>query len=434
MESVSNKKRKRSLEQKLNSERNDYYKKLRKEQKKKRKKRRNGSEKQPEAPAIKRNTEKNTERQKETQLPEAGRNEPKKVELAERSKTVTATNETRRDELAQRPETASKEVKKNEAVNYWPRQLIVRKDESSRGKLILSEALKVNRETNKTRTETTKKRRLAQAPRSEKKFVSDTDVTELTNVKRVAGAKPLGSRTFGTCYPGTFRQYRVVIKVYKARTHMNGEHDSLERLMRAARHEARVIKQLGDHPGIPWLLGVCTVKMPVSIVMKFHNDGEESVTIYKAAKDKKVAEAKKWNGIFLETSKALEHIHNCGYAHNDLKSNNVVLEKREDQQLHPVIVDFGNSVLLKKAKSPVAKPVHQRKAYQNSYIAPELLDGTGKPPVESDIYALAFLIKGVYIILGNIGNIEANVKSALVKSPKSRPPISVLKVAFSVDN
>ena len=67
--------------------------------------------------------------------------------------------------------------------------------------------------------------------------------------------------------------------------------------------------------------------------MKFHNDGEESVTIYKAAKDKKVAEAKKWNGIFLETSEALEHIHNCGYAHNDLKSNNVVLEKREDLQL-----------------------------------------------------------------------------------------------------
>lgn len=274
-------------------------------------------------------------------------------------------------------------MKKNEAVNYWPRQLIVRKDESSRGKLILSAALKVNTETNKTRTETTKKRRLAQAPRSEKKFLSDTDVTELTNVKRVAGAKPLGSGTFGTCYPGTFRQYRVVIKEYKARTHMNGEHDSLERLRRAARHEARVIKQLGDHPGIPWLFGVCTAKMPVSIVMKFHNDGEESVTIYKAAKDKKVAEARKWNGIFLETSEALEHIHNCGYAHNDLKSNNVVLEKREDQQLHPVIIDFGNSVLLKKAKSPVAKPVHQN-------IAPELLDGTGKPSVESDIYALAF--------------------------------------------
>lgn len=212
---------------------------------------------------------------------------------------------------------------------------------------------------------------------------------------------------------------------------MNGEHDSLERLRQAARHEARVIKQLGDHPGIPWLFGVCTTKMPVSIVMKFHNDGEEGVTIYKAAKDKKVAEAKKWNGIFLETSEALEHIHNCGYAHNDLKSNNVVLEKREDQHLHPVIIDFGNSVLLKKVKSPVAKPVHQRKAYQNSYIAPELSDGTGKPSVESDIYALAFLIKGVNIILGNI---DANVKCALAKSPKSRPPFSVLKVAFSDDN
>ena len=386
MESVSNKKRKRSLEQKLNDERNVYYKKLRKEQKKKRKKRRNGSEKQPEAPAIKRKKDEGT------QLPEtATANETKKGKLAQQPKT--ATNKTRKDELVQRPATATKEVKKNEAVKFWPRQLILRKDESSRAKLILSAALKVNRETNKTRTETTQKRPLAQAPRSEKKFLSDTGVTELTNVKRIVGAKPLGSGTFGTCYPGTFRQYRVVIKEYKDRTHMNGEHDSLEWLRRAARHEACVLKQLGDHPGIPWLFGVCTAKMPVSIVMKFHNDGEESVTIYKAAKDKKVTETKKWNGIFWETSEALEHIHKCGYAHNDLKSNNVVLEKREDKQLHPVIIDFGNSVLLKKAKSPVAKPAHQRKAYQNSYIASELLDGTGKPSVESDIYALAFLIK-----------------------------------------
>ena len=65
--------------------------------------------------------------------------------------------------------------------------------------------------------------------------------------------------------------------------------------------------------------------MPVSIVLKFHGDGEESLTIYKAAKDKKVSERKDWNGILCETADALEHIHSCGYVHNDLKTNNILL-------------------------------------------------------------------------------------------------------------
>ena len=105
--SVSNEKRKRSLKQKLNNEWNVYYKKLRKEQKKKRKKWRNGSEKEPEEPAIKRTKDEGT------QLPETAMNETKKGELAPWQKT--ATNETKKDELAQPPETATKEVK-NHAI------------------------------------------------------------------------------------------------------------------------------------------------------------------------------------------------------------------------------------------------------------------------------------------------------------------------------
>ena len=95
MESLSNEKRKRSLKQKLNNEWNVYYKKLRKEQKKKRKKWRNGSEKEPEEPAIKRKKDEGT------QLSEAAMNKTKEGELAQWPKT--ATNETKKDELAQRP-------------------------------------------------------------------------------------------------------------------------------------------------------------------------------------------------------------------------------------------------------------------------------------------------------------------------------------------
>ena len=76
--------------------------------------------------------------------------------------------------------------------------------------------------------------------------------------------------------------------------------------------------------------------------------------------------------------------------HNDLKCNNVVLEKREDQLLHPIIVDFGKSVAFTKAKIAIPKPSHLKGHYKNSYIALELVDGMGKPSVERDVYSLTY--------------------------------------------
>ena len=87
--------------------------------------------------------------------------------------------------------------------------------------------------------------------------------------------------------------------------------------------------------------------------------------------------------IFRKVAGALEHIHSCGYIHNDLKSNNVVSEQREGQP-SPVIIDFGKSVRAEKAKVPMAKAKHIRSHF--SYIAPELRNGTATPSVSSDLF------------------------------------------------
>ena len=392
MESLSNKKRKRTLDHELNTARNSYYKKLRKEQKKKKRTKQFRTNESKNPPA----------------------------------------NDTKKVATTQQTETATKE-KKKDATSSFTTQLNIRRDATSRGMMMVAASLQVSKEIGSKENG----RKLPdQAPSSKRRApnVTDMDLTELKNVKRVPGARALGSGTFGTCYPGTFRQFRVVLKEYKVRSRTEDEDCCLELLRREARREARVIKELGDHPGIPWLFGVCTVKMPVSIVLKFHSDGDDSWTIYKSAKGKKVAERKEWKDIFVETADALLHIHDCGYAHNDLKTNNVVLEKREDEQLHPVIIDFGKSVLLRKAKAPVAKAVCVGKTFKNSHVAPELIDGSGKPSIESDVYALGFLIKSVCCILEFQDIINVNVTNALAKSPKNRPTISVLKAALIAEN
>ena len=52
---------------------------------------------------------------------------------------------------------------------------------------------------------------------------------------------------------------------------------------RETRHEVQVLQQSGDHPGIPLLFGVVLKKKPVSLVLKYHGEGSESLTVYKAA-------------------------------------------------------------------------------------------------------------------------------------------------------
>ena len=161
----------------------------------------------------------------------------------------------------------------------------------------------------------------------------------------------------------------------------------------------QVLQKSGDHPGIPLLFGVVLKKKPVSLVLKYHGEGGESPTVYKAVKNSSVSEQKDWKRILHDTAVALDHIHRCGFMHNDLKCNNVVLEKREDQLLHPIIVDFGKSVAFTKAKLAVPKPSHLKGHYKNSYIALELVDGMRKPSVKRDVYSLTYLINKVYGLL-----------------------------------
>ena len=74
-----------------------------------------------------------------------------------------------------------------------------------------------------------------------------------------------------------------------------------------------------------------------------------------------VKEEREKNGIAFFGIQADRRAHTVLY--NDLKSNNVVLEKREDEWPHPVIIGFGKSVAIHKAVNPVAKPILPRALY-----------------------------------------------------------------------
>lgn len=94
---------------------------------------------------------------------------------------------------------------------------------------------------------------------------------------------------FSKCFLAKYSEIKVVAKEYKGAT-SSTEDNSFEWCRKEATHEAPVIQQLGDHPGIPLLFGVMLKQQPVSIVLKFHGNGHKSLTLIKETKEKKDSE------------------------------------------------------------------------------------------------------------------------------------------------
>ena len=65
-------------------------------------------------------------------------------------------------------------------------------------------------------------------------------------------------------------------------------------------------------------------------------------------------------------------IHERGFLHNDLKSNNVVIDGSENK---PVIIDFGKSCKIVKARLRKPKVNIEKSMNKFPHIAPEILCG-----------------------------------------------------------
>ena len=89
-----------------------------------------------------------------------------------------------------------------------------------------------------------------------------------------------------------------------------------------------MIGLLVDHRSFPLLFGVITKSLVLRLITQFHGGSDSCTTLHKEMKRKKLDKTS-WHEILKNVIKALNYTHDAGVIHNDLKSNNVVLEKRE---------------------------------------------------------------------------------------------------------
>lgn len=146
------------------------------------------------------------------------------------------------------------------------------------------------------------------------------------------------------------------------------------------------ITSLGDHEGLPLIFGVITAKEPLCLVTQFHGMYEQSATLQQAANASMITPSECLQ-TFAEICLALQHVHSRGFLHNDIKANNVILERRRDsKKYNAILIDFGKST----KASTILPSVSSRKRSHpptKSYLAPEVLKRR-QYSTASDIYSV----------------------------------------------
>ena len=230
----------------------------------------------------------------------------------------------------------------------------------------------------------------------------------------------LGCGLFGTCYLAYYRGIPVAVKEFRLRISR-----SPDEIKKDVVREAKMIGLLGDHRGLPLLFGVITKSLPLRLITQFHGESDSCTTLHKEIKRKKLDKTS-WHGILINVIKALNHMHDAGVIHNDLKSNNVVLEKRE-KEWNPVVIDFGKARHISNPKPVMDLSIFAQEEYRRSYphVAPEIISGKGQQSKASDVFSFGKIALRVLNLLPSESTLSLNMAKKLTsEDPAKRPRLN----------
>ena len=148
----------------------------------------------------------------------------------------------------------------------------------------------------------------------------------------------LGEGTFAKCILGTYKGIQVVVKYFKGRPSW-----------KTVYNEANIMLKIPSHPGIPMFNDLFTLDYPYLLVTNFHQYSGKSITYSDFLKHSKKTQNNALYHLLSILLDAIMHLHQSGILHNDIKGNNVLVEK-SNRQKRCILIDFGKACTLQESK------------------------------------------------------------------------------------
>lgn len=193
----------------------------------------------------------------------------------------------------------------------------------------------------------------------------------------------LGKGTFGKCISGKLAHINVCIKVLRKGADYQATFST----------EATLLSHC-CHPNLPWIYGV--VHQPTLIVSSLHTINNSSFTIHSLLHGSALTlSADEWKRIIHGVILAIDYLHSKSIIHNDIKENNVVIQ-RVNSEIQSILIDLGKGCFLPHGKvynMSDAKGRQYKKTYP--HIAPDLVDGHCNQSKSSDMFSFGRLVRQI---------------------------------------
>ncbi|XP_076059703.1 uncharacterized protein LOC143036340 [Oratosquilla oratoria] len=210
-----------------------------------------------------------------------------------------------------------------------------------------------------------------------------------------------GEGTFAKVYLVPAGDRRVVAKVYKKR-----------RFLPAMVKEAEALAALSGVPRVPTLFGVG--RNPVTLITSC---GGRS--LYKLIQRGQLSKYQAVDLVF-QVTESVRLIHHRGWTHNDIKQDNIVVE-RNCNLWNATLIDFGSAVRIGKAVYRKNRTGH----ITFPHIAPELFKGRGTSSA-SDVYSIGYLLASLIAHEDRNKDISLLIARAMTYNPEDRMSVDDL--------
>ena len=237
----------------------------------------------------------------------------------------------------------------------------------------------------------------------------------------------LGSGSFGKCTKMVPSSTEVAVK----------ETTLSEYSRKNIMYEAMVMTEVCcGHQNLPLFIGVYDheeYQKPL-LVMKYYSVAGEPCTFHHYLKKQRSnlsLRMQDWVCMLMGICNGLGAIHSKGYLHNDLKSNNIVLNNcmpysNYTPHVWPIIIDFGKARPIDSPQKYKLSRVEQEqhlKAYP--HLAPDLVHGTNSQSILTDVYSLGHIIGKVAYVASN-EDLKSSSKLCTKENIANRPSIEFI--------